>query len=218
MPEPGTRPTVFLDRDGTINREVNYLSRPDQLALLPGVVDGLRRLCEGGFVLVVITNQAGVARGYFSEKDVRLVHARLQEMLCAHGIVVDRFYYCPHHPDGMGAYRRTCPCRKPGTGLFERAILEMGLDPAQSFVVGDKGTDMLPGVSLGCRTVLVRTGYGEAHLASGALDDIAVDYVASDLGDAADWILWQRKCTSTLSSVCDPSAAPGATGNRGGQA
>lgn len=189
MPSSGA--AVFLDRDGTINREVDYLSRPDQLELLPGAAEGMRRLRGAGFRLVVVTNQAGVARGYFDEEAVHRVHARLQEMLQACGAAVDAFYYCPHRPDGQGVYRRTCSCRKPATGLFERAAQDLGLDFARSFAIGDKVTDLLPGIQLGCRTVLVRTGYGQSHLDTGALDGVAVDCVSDDLCDAAGWILEQ---------------------------
>jgi len=187
--EHGLARAILLDRDGTINREVHYLSHPAQLELLPGAVDGLRLLQEAGFQLVVITNQAGVARGYFGEADVQRVHRRLREMLAAHGVHLVAFYYCPHHPEGKGSYRKVCPCRKPGTGLYERAARELGLDLARSVVIGDKVTDLLPGIALGCRTVLVRTGYGQSLVKEGALRSVDVDHVARDLADAACWIL-----------------------------
>jgi D-glycero-D-manno-heptose 1,7-bisphosphate phosphatase len=110
-------------------------------------------------------------------------------MLQAGGAGVDAFYYCPHHPDGCGDYRQTCSCRKPGTGMFERAARELGIDLARSTVVGDKATDLIPGLQLGCRTVLVRTGYGQSHLETGALEGIRVDHVADSLAHAANWIL-----------------------------
>jgi len=183
---------VFFDRDGTINREVNYLSSPEQLELLPGAIEGLRRLREAGFKLVVVTNQAGVARGYFGEDDVQRIHRRLEELLAAGGAGVDAFYYCPHHPEGQGDYRKVCPSRKPGTGMFERAAADLGLDFASSFVVGDNVTDLIPGGQLGCRTVLVRTGYGQSMVDRGALAELSVGYIAADLLDAADWIVAQR--------------------------
>jgi len=183
---------VFLDRDGTINREVNYLSSPQQLELLPGAIEGLRMLREAGFKLVVVTNQAGVARGYFGEEDVRRIHRRLEGLLSAGGAGVDAFYYCPHHPDGKGDYRKVCPNRKPGTGMFERAAADLGLDLGNSFIVGDNVTDLIPGEQLGCRTVLVRTGYGQSMLDTGALDGSSVSHVAADLLDAANWIVAQH--------------------------
>jgi D-glycero-D-manno-heptose 1,7-bisphosphate phosphatase len=182
---------VFLDRDGTINRELAYLGRPEQLELLPGAVKGMRRLREAGYRLVVITNQAGVARGYFGEEDVQAVHARLREMLQSAAVELDAIYYCPHHPEGQGEYRRACPNRKPGTGMYEQAARDLGLDLAQCAVIGDKVTDLLPGIELGCRTVLVRTGYGQELLDEGALEGVAVDHVADGLLDAARWILSQ---------------------------
>jgi D-glycero-D-manno-heptose 1,7-bisphosphate phosphatase len=183
-------PAIFLDRDGTINREVEYLARPEQLELLPGAAEGMRRLRQAGFRLVIVTNQAGVARGYYGEEDVRAVHDRLREMLRERGVEVDGIYYCPHHPEaGQGAYRVACTCRKPGTGLFQRAARELHLALARSVVIGDKVTDLLPGLALGCRTVLVRTGYGQSLLNAGALERVPVDHVADDLLDAAEWVL-----------------------------
>jgi D-glycero-D-manno-heptose 1,7-bisphosphate phosphatase len=180
---------IFLDRDGTINREVEYLARPDQLELLPGAVDGMRRLQDAGYRLVIITNQAGVARGYFSEADVQAVHRRLCEMLREQGVELNAIYYCPHHPDGQDEYRQVCTCRKPGTGMHQRAAHELNLDLARCAVVGDKVTDLWPGIKLGCRTVLVRTGYGQSLLDAGALDGVPINCVADSVLEAADWIL-----------------------------
>jgi D-glycero-D-manno-heptose 1,7-bisphosphate phosphatase len=184
-----TQHAIFLDRDGTINREIEYLARPKQLELLPGAAEGMRRLQEAGYRLVIVTNQAGVARGYFSEADVRAVHERLREILRAQGVEIDAIYYCPHHPEGQGAYRQACSCRKPGTGMHLQAAQDLNLDLAQCVVIGDKVTDLLPGIELGCRTVLVRTGYGQSLLDEGALDNVPVDHVADDLLDASAWVL-----------------------------
>lgn len=185
------RRAVFLDRDGTIIRQVTYLFRPEQVELLPGAAEGLRALREHGYLLVVVTNQSGVARGIFAEADIVRVHDRLQTLLCEQGAGIDAYYYCPHYPEGQGIYRRACDCRKPGTGLLERATRDLGLDPAQSYVVGDRETDVLAGARMGCRTVLVRTGYGQQMLDGGDLDDLVPDHVAEDLGDAAAWIVGQ---------------------------
>ena len=186
-PDSTLWPAAFLDRDGTINREVNYLGSPDELELLPGAVEGLRLLRDAGYVLVVVTNQSGVARGYFGEEDVRAVHRRLQALLRAQGASVDAFYMCPHHPEGRGVYRRVCPCRKPGTALYERAARELGLDLQRGVVIGDKTTDLLPGIALGCRTVLVRTGYGQELIDAGEVEGLVADHVADDLRHAARW-------------------------------
>ncbi|MFZ5478903.1 MAG: D-glycero-alpha-D-manno-heptose-1,7-bisphosphate 7-phosphatase [Myxococcota bacterium] len=147
------RPAAFLDRDGTLVEEVNYLARPEQLRLIPGVPEALLRLRAAGYALVLVTNQAGVARGYFGLDDVTRVHEALEAML---GLRFDGVYTCPHHPDFTGP----CECRKPAPGLLLRAIAELGLDPARSFVVGDKRTDVLAGEPLGVRGYLVRTGHG----------------------------------------------------------
>ena len=184
-----TQYAAFLDRDGTINREVKYLARPEQLELLPGAVQGMRRFQEAGYRLVIVTNQAGVARGYYGEADVAAVHERLGKMLRERGVQVDAIYYCPHHPEGRGAYRQACSCRKPGTGMHRQAARELNLDLARCVVIGDKVTDLLPGIELGCRTVLVRTGYGQSLLDAGALDSVPIDYVADSVLEAADWIL-----------------------------
>jgi D-glycero-D-manno-heptose 1,7-bisphosphate phosphatase len=180
---------ILLDRDGTINREVEYLARPEQLELLPNAAEGLRRLQAAGCLLAVITNQAGVARGYFDEAAVQAVHERLREILRAEGVELDAIYYCPHHPEGLGDYRRVCPNRKPGTGMVEQAARDLGLDLARCAVVGDKVTDLLPGIALGCRTVLVRTGYGQALIDAGELEGVPVDHIADDLLAAAEWLL-----------------------------
>jgi D-glycero-D-manno-heptose 1,7-bisphosphate phosphatase len=155
------RPAVILDRDGTLCHEVHYLRRPDQLRLFDGAAVSMRRLREAGFALVLVTNQSGVARGYFSEDDVAAVHRALQEELAAAGAGLDAVYYCPHHPrQGSPAYRTRCRCRKPGTALLEQAQAELGLDLARSYAVGDRLRDLEGALRLGCRGFLVRTGYG----------------------------------------------------------
>ena len=184
-----TQHAVFLDRDGTINRERAYLGNPEGVELLPGAAEGMRRLRAAGYRLVLVTNQAGVARGYFDEAAVQAVHERLRELLRAEGVELDAIYYCPHHPEGLGVYRRACPNRKPGAGMYEQAARDLGLDLVQSAVVGDKVTDLLPGIELGCRTVFVRTGHGQSQLDAGALEGVPVDHVADDLLAAAEWLL-----------------------------
>ena len=184
-----THCAIFLDRDGTINREKRYLGDPEELELIPGAAEGMRRLRAAGYRLVVVTNQAGVARGYYDEAAVAAVHERLREMLLGAAVELDAIFYCPHHPEGLGAYRRACPNRKPGTGMYEQAARELGLDLRQCWVIGDKVTDLLPGIALGCGTVFVRTGHGQALLDEGALEGVPIDHVADDLLAAAKWIL-----------------------------
>jgi len=150
------RRAAFLDRDGTIIQEKEYLADPEGVELLPGALEGLRRLRDAGYALVVVTNQSGIARGLFTEDDYRAVQARLEALLAAEGVTLDGVYHCPHHPD----YTGPCDCRKPGTGLFARAARELELDVGRSVAIGDRLRDVEPVLRLGGRAVLVRTGYG----------------------------------------------------------
>lgn len=154
---------VFLDRDGVINVEKEYLHRVEDFQFLPGVPRALRLLKDAGFLLVVVTNQSGVARGYFSLEAVHRLHRHLQHELQRHGVSIDGFYVCPHHPvHGTGEFRRECSCRKPMPGLIEKAAADFAIDPTRSFLVGDKLSDVEAGQAAGCRCFLVRTGYGGA--------------------------------------------------------
>lgn len=155
------REAVFLDRDGTLIEEVNYLSAPEQVRLIPGAAEAVRRVNGAGVLAVVVTNQAGVARGYFPEGRVAEVHAHLSALLAEGGAKIDAYYHCPHHPtEGIGAYRVACACRKPRPGLLLTAARELGIDLSRSWMIGDKLCDAKAGEAAGCRTVLVRTGHG----------------------------------------------------------
>ncbi len=179
---------VFLDRDGVINEEVNYLSRPELLKLLPGAAQAVRQLNQRRIPVIVISNQAGVARGYFSEGEVLKIHDKLSNLLSREGAHIDRYYYCPHHPtEGIGPYRVDCECRKPKPGLLLRAGSEMELDLARSYFVGDSATDIEAGERAGVRSILVLTGYG-ASLWRSWPAPFQPHYVAYDLGDAVCWI------------------------------
>lgn len=187
------RPAVFLDRDGTLIEEADYLASPNQVRLLPGAAAAVRRVREVGVPVVVVTNQSGVARGYFPEERIADVHARLAELLAAEGAGVDAFYHCPHHPtEGVGAYRVACDCRKPRPGMLLAAARDLGLDLAASWMIGDKLDDLRAGAAAGCRTVLVRTGYG-ATAAAGPLpaDELNLAGVVADLPAAVD--LWAAR-------------------------
>jgi D-glycero-D-manno-heptose 1,7-bisphosphate phosphatase len=146
----GLRPAVFVDRDGTIVHDRNHLGDPDGLELLPGAAEGLRLLRESGAALVVVTNQSGVARGFFGLSDVERVNERLRELLAAEGVELDGIYVCPHGPDD------DCPCRKPRPGLILQAARELGLDLARSFMIGDTGADVEAGAAVGAVTISVR--------------------------------------------------------------
>lgn len=157
--EPKAKPAVFLDRDGTINREVDYLADPAQLELLQGAGEAIARLNRAGYFTVVITNQSGIARGLLTEERLAEIHARLDELLRPFEAHIDAYYYCPHHPDiGESPYRRDCDCRKPKPGMFERAAREHDLDLSSSFAVGDSPRDLQAAAALQVPGYLVETG------------------------------------------------------------
>lgn len=183
------RPAVFLDRDGTIIDELGYLGDPSRIVLYPWSCGALRELKAAGFVIVVVTNQAGVARGYFDEDTVRAVNAALDSRVRAEGAAVDGYYYCPHHPEGVvERYRRTCRCRKPATGMVEDAARDLGLDVARSWVVGDTWLDVGLALNAGARGILVRTGHG-ARVEAERPQGLEAAAIVDDLGDAARVIL-----------------------------
>jgi len=174
----GYHKAVFLDRDGTIARDVPYCSRPEDFELLPGAPEAIRLLNESGLLVVVVTNQSGIGRGYFTEETLARIHRKMLEELKRCGARVDGIYYCPHHPDDG------CDCRKPKTALFRKAAQDLNIDLARSFVVGDMPLDIDAGRAIGARTVLMTTG-------PGGVGGVAVktDYTADSLTDAARWIL-----------------------------
>ncbi len=184
---------IFLDRDGTLNVEVHYLHRKEDLQFLEGVPNALRRLREKGYRLVVVTNQAGVARGYYQEEEVNELHRYMNELLRLQGAQIDQFFYCPHHPEyGIGKYKIACHCRKPKTGMFEMAEQYFEVDKAHSWMIGDKLLDVEAGKNYGVRTVLVGTGYGnEVHREQkiGIGGEMPYDVYAETLADAASAIL-----------------------------
>ena len=161
-PTAGSATALFLDRDGVLIEEVEYLSRPGQVRMIPGAAAVVRRANDIGWKVVVVSNQSGVARGLFPESALPEIHRVIAAKLLAEaGAVIDGFYYCPHHPtEGVGVYRIECACRKPKPGMLLRAAAELGIDPSKSWMVGDRLTDLQAGAAAGCRTILVRTGYG----------------------------------------------------------
>ncbi len=170
---------LLLDRDGTLNVEKDYLSDPEQLVLIPGAGAALRKLRYAGFGLVVLTNQSGLARGYFTLAQIEAVHQRLHQLLAHEGVGVDGIYLCPHGP------QEDCRCRKPRPGLVEQAVVAHGFDPALAIMIGDKSADVELGKAVGAVSILVRTGYGRESEAKGVKADVVLDA----LPEAADWIL-----------------------------
>jgi D-glycero-D-manno-heptose 1,7-bisphosphate phosphatase len=170
---------ILLDRDGTLNVERHYLSDPDQLELLPGVIPALKRLRALGFGLAVVTNQSGVGRGYFTLEKLGDIHQRLRELLAEGGVALDAIYICPHTPD------QPCRCRKPLPGMIEQAVAEFGFDPTQAIVIGDKAADIDLGHAVGATSILVRTGCEQAGACrpDAIVDDLAaaVDLIEKEL-------------------------------------
>jgi len=179
------RPAVFLDRDGTLVKEVGYLADPRDLELLPGVAGALRGLRTAGYVLVVISNQSGVGRGFFDLRRVHEAMARLRTELRSHGVELDGVYFCPHRPEAG------CACRKPGTALLSLAADDLQLSLRDSVMVGDKRLDIETAHRAGAAGILVRTGYGRDEEARGGDAASEPDSVCEDMGEAAAWILAQ---------------------------
>lgn len=156
------RRAIFLDRDGTINVEKEYLYRAEEFEFVNGAPQAVRLLNEAGFFVVVVTNQSGVARGYYSEGDVEALHRHIDSELWKAGAWVDAWFYCPHHLQGNGHYALACNCRKPLPGMLLDAAQQFGIDLEASVMIGDKLDDIKAGIAAGCRSILVRTGYGAA--------------------------------------------------------
>jgi len=183
------KPAVFLDRDGTLIEDVGYLRAAKDLKLFPWTVDAVRALNQAGLPVVVITNQSGIARGLLTEDTVLDVHRHLSSLLTDGGARVDAYYYCPHHPDGaVAAYTKRCDCRKPGRAMVDSAAADLGLDPARSFVVGDKWLDVGTAGAVGARGILVRTGYGAGEEQQ-PQPNVTADIVVDNLIEAVGWIL-----------------------------
>ena len=142
---------AFFDRDGTINVEINYLSRPEDLMFIGGMPEFIKKFNDWGFKVIVVTNQAGIARGYYTEEDMNRVHLYMNERLAEYGAHIDAFYFCPHHPDFTGP----CSCRKPGTGMLEKAAADFDIDFSRSILFGDKPWDIEAGEKMGIKSYLI---------------------------------------------------------------
>lgn len=182
---------VFIDRDGTISEEMGYINHVDRFCLFPWSAPAIRTINEAGLPAVLVTNQAGLARGYFTENLLKEVHAKLTAELQKAGARLDGIYYCPHHPEGaVQALRTVCECRKPKTGMLLQASRDLDLDLASSFVVGDTYRDLEMGFRVGATSILVLSGYGKGeYLYRSSSWARQPDFIAADLGEAADWVL-----------------------------
>ena len=181
---------VFLDRDGTINVEVSYLHRVEDVQLIKNVPEAINLLNHNGYKVIVLSNQSGVARGYFSEEDVRGVNREIDRLIRLKGGEIEDFYFCPHYLGGkIQKYAIQCSCRKPGIGMIGRAAQDYDIDISNSYMIGDKASDVKMANNAGCRSILVKTGYGLEECSNIAIE---ADFIAEDLLDAAKWIIGEH--------------------------
>ncbi len=190
---------VFLDRDGTINEEINYLASTEQLRLIGGAAKAIRILNQSGLLTIVVTNQSGVARGMFTEDRLKLIHSTIEDMLKIENAFIDAWFYCPHHPtetipELKEQYGISCHCRKPLTGMVEMACAAMKIDPRRSYVVGDSQRDIELAWNAGAKAVLVLTGHGEKTLNGFSSErKKSIAFVADNLYEASLWIAEQER-------------------------
>jgi D-glycero-D-manno-heptose 1,7-bisphosphate phosphatase len=179
---------VFIDRDGVITQEPPYYAHKlSELKFVSKAAHAIGLLNKNGFVVIIVSNQAGIAHGYYREEDAMLFNQAVEEHLSKMGAHIDATYYCPHHPEAkIERYRVKCYCRKPEPGMLTRAGKELNLDLKQSFMVGDKLSDMEAGKRVGCKTIMVKTGQGVEELKAKQID---CDYIADDLYDAVGHIM-----------------------------
>ena len=188
----GKHKAVFLDRDGTICEEVGYLDSVEKMRLIPRAAEAVRRVNARGFKTIVVTNQSGVARGYFTEEFLKTLHEDLARRLKEEGAHLDGIYYCPHHPEGEAhPYRTICDCRKPATGLLLKAAEELDVDLQTSFMIGDHYSDVECAHRAGARGILLLTGHGRAAWSQRDQWRGAPDWIAEDLFAAVQWVLEQ---------------------------
>jgi len=180
---------IFIDRDGTINNEVEYLNTFSGLKLIPGSSTAIREANELGCKVFVVTNQSGIARGIITEDDLAKIHLTLREVLRQDGAYIDAIYYCPHHPEiGEQLYRIECDCRKPKTGMILRAVKEFDVELSKSYIIGDKMIDIQTGNNSGIKSILVLTGYGKEELKLCRQSNVKIDFIADNLYDAIQFI------------------------------
>lgn len=187
------KPVVFLDRDGTLNVEIGYIRKVDDLNLIEGAAKAVKKLNDNGVAAVLVTNQTGAARGYYPESHIHALNERLLMLLKSEGAFLDDVYYCPHLEEGtVEEFSFACDCRKPAKGMVDKALGDHPeYDPSCTFVVGDKATDVELAQNCGARGVLVRTGYGEAVLKGEYQNPVQADFEAGSIVEAVDWILAQ---------------------------
>ena len=185
---------VFLDRDGTIIKEVDYLSRLQDVELLPQAGEAIARLNQQQIPVILVSNQSGVARGKFSKSFVVETHHYLQEILAHKGAHIDDFFFCPHHPEfGIAPYKKVCDCRKPAPGLLYEAADRHQLDLSKSYVIGDKLIDVELALRIGGQGILVETGYGKSEKEKIRESKVIPNFIVNNLYNAVSWILQRMK-------------------------
>ncbi len=173
---------VFLDRDGVINKDYGYVHRVEDFEVYPQVFPALKKLQEAGFKLFIVTNQSGIAVGYYTEEDFKKVTDYMLSLFDKEGIKIEKVYYCPHHPEGIiPELTKKCDCRKPESGMIKQAIKEFNIDPKKSFLIGDKETDIQAAHKEGIKAALVKTGQGKKYI-----NQTSADYIAEDILDAVE--------------------------------
>ncbi|RLF36497.1 MAG: D-glycero-beta-D-manno-heptose-1,7-bisphosphate 7-phosphatase [Thermoplasmata archaeon] len=177
---------VFIDRDGTINVNVEYLDNPDDFQMYPGVAEGIKVLRDNGFKVIVVTNQSGIARGYFTEKILEGIHQKMRKELMKKGADVDGIYYCPHHPND------NCDCRKPNTGLIEKAVEDLDIDLQRSYMIGDRMLDVEAGYRMGLKTVLIPENWEKVRDEM-KMSPVKPDYICDSFYKGVKWIIYIDK-------------------------
>lgn len=184
---------IFLDRDGTIIKEKNYIKRPSQVEMFPTAIRGLLLLKKAGYRFIVISNQSAVARGLITEQELQKVNQHIRNLFRKHGITFAGIYCCPHHPEGIiKRYRKNCSCRKPKPGLLRQASQDFGINLKKTFIIGDSLRDLEAGKKVGARTILVLTGQGRKTLSKNKNLSV-IDHISPNLFTAAQWIIEKSK-------------------------
>lgn len=185
------KPVVFLDRDGTINYDAGYINDIDNFVMYPYAAQAIRMLNINGFLVVVITNQSGLARGFFTEETLSEIHNKMLHDLKKQGALIDAVYFCPHDPNAkLEKYKAVCSCRKPETGLIDMALKDLQIDKSRMYFIGDKHSDIMAGYKSGCKTIMVKTGYGKGDLINKSHKwEVKPDKIADTLLDGIKLIL-----------------------------
>ncbi|MFH0702665.1 MAG: HAD family hydrolase [bacterium] len=190
-----SRPTVFLDRDGTLIEEVGYIKDIKDIKFIGKAVESIKKLNEHNILVILISNQSGIARGYFKETDVENINNRIKELLTEKDAYLDGIYYCPHHPDGIvKEFSKDCDCRKPKAGLIYQALNDFQeIDLKKAYVIGDKATDIELARNVGCKGILLKTGYGSEVIQGKYQNYTEPDYIADNIEGSVEWILKKLK-------------------------